>query len=98
MENPTTSATSEAIHAEADLLLVADTLREIDRSTAVERQLPDVVALIEEHRLAVLAPAGDAVDRLFVIVVVFGIHETFRNAGVDDVYSSSPQLWLTTRY
>ena len=51
----------ESHKAEADLLRVADAAGEVHGLAAVERHRVEIEAMIEDHRLAVLRPARDAV-------------------------------------
>jgi hypothetical protein len=73
----------EVHDAEANLLCIADTGREIRGTRAIERDLPDVELVIEQHRLAVLAPPGNAVGGQLVRVVVIGVDEAHLGRSVD---------------
>src|SRR6185369_14827065 len=68
------TAAPEVRHAELNLLRAPDALREVDRLAAVERRLPHVELVIEQHRLAVARPSANAPDGLLVRVVVVLVH------------------------
>ena len=69
-----TTAAAESRHAELDLLRPPDALRQVRRLAAVERRLPHIELVIEQHRLSVARPSADAPDRLLVRVIVVLVH------------------------
>ena len=88
----TVRSTGSSAHvAEADLVLRADAVGQVLRRRAVERQQPQVVAVLRDRRLAVAGEAGDAVGRLGAGMVVFGVDEADRRA-VAERSSPSPAV------
>src|SRR6185437_3135417 len=66
----------ETDEPELDLLRVADSAGQIHRPSAVERNTIDVEPVVEQHRLSILRPAGNAIERFLVRMVISLVDET----------------------
>ena len=79
---PAAAGRAESREPQLHLLGGAGACGQVRALAAVERLRPDVVLVVEQDRLAVLRPAGDAPDRLLSREVVVSVDEA-RGARVD---------------